>query len=267
MLHPLSLAAGTLPEFGPDRVAEAAGEAGFSHVGFTIEPERWDAAMARRTKDAIANHGLSVLDVEVVWIPEGGGVIDDHRAIIDAGAELGAANVLVVSSEPDTACTAEALHSLCEHAAPANMRVAIEFLMITAIRSLDQALAVIAACDHPAAAILIDTIHFRRAGHAPDALAAVDSALLPYAQFCDGPADCADNFESYMTDALDLRSAPGEGDLPLADILGHLPDAIPLSLEIRSKVYRDRHPDPAARAKAVREASLAWFAKNGLSVA
>ncbi len=267
MPYPLSLAAGTLPEFGPDRVAQAAGEAGFSHVGFTIEPDKWDAAMAKRTKDAIAGHGLSVLDVEVIWIPEGGGVSDDHRAIIDVGAELGARNVLVVSSEPDTGRTAEALRTLCDHAAPAQMRVALEFLMITAIRSLDSALAVVETCDHPAAAILIDTIHFQRAGPAPDKLAAGDPALLPYAQFCDGPADCADNFDSYMTDALDLRSAPGEGELPLAEILAHLPDAIPLSLEIRSKNYRDRHPDATARAKAVREASLAWFAENGLSVA
>jgi sugar phosphate isomerase/epimerase len=163
----LSLAAGTLPEFAPADVADAAGVAGFSHVGFTIAPDQWDAAALAATKSAIARHGLKVLDVEVVWIPEGGQVDSQHRMIIDAGLELGASNILVVSSEPDKDRTAEALHQLCEWAAPGQMRVALEFLMITAVQSMDDALEIIALTDHRAAALLIDTIHFHRAGHDP----------------------------------------------------------------------------------------------------
>ncbi len=266
MDHILSLAAGTLPEFRPNQIADAAGQAGFNHVGFTIEPKQWTPEQARATMAAIKQHGLSVLDVEVVWIPEGGVLTDDHRLIVNAGAELGAPNILVVSAEPNPDRTAAALHQLCEWAAPANIRVSLEFLMITAVQSLDSALDIVARCDHPAAAVLIDSLHFQRAGHSATSLKAVDSNLLAYSQICDGNLQCSDDFDSYLEDAIDLRSAPGEGSLPLVDILAALPPAIPLSLEVRSKAYRDRYPDPVARATAVREKSLAYFDTVGVSI-
>lgn len=266
MSHILSLAAGTLPEFLPDQIARAAGQSGFGHVGFTIEPEQWTPEQAKATKAALRQYNLSVLDVEVVWIPEGGVLTDVHRLIIDAGAELGAPNVLVVSAEPDPDQTASALHQLCEWAAPADMRVSLEFLMITAVRSLGDALDIVKRCDHSAAAVLIDSLHFQRAGHSAADLKDVDRNLLTYSQICDGNLQCADDYDSYLDDAVDLRSAPGEGELPLPDIMAALPPNIPLSLEVRSKTYRDAHPDPTDRAKAVRQKSLAYFEAMGVSV-
>ena len=266
MPHILSLAAGTLPEFQPEQVAEAAGRAGFSHVGFTIEPENWNAAAMAATKSAIAVHGLSVLDVEVIWIPEGGKLDDSHRKIIDAGLEFGAPNALVVSAEPDKDRTAAALHQICDWGTPGNMRIALEFLMITAVQNMDDALDIIGRADHPAATLLIDTIHFQRAGHQPDDLAKVDPDLLHYSQVCDGNLDCEDKFEAYLEDAIDLRDVPGAAELPVHEILKRLPGNIPLSLEIRSKAYRDKYPDPTERARAIRARSLEYFAGIGLTV-
>jgi len=266
MDHILSLAAGTLPEYQPEQVARAAGAAGFSHCGFTIEPDKWDATALAATKAAIAERNLSVLDVEVVWIPEGGQLTDDHKLIIDAGLELGAANVLVVSSEPDHGRTAEALHQLCAWGEPGHMRIALEFLMITAVQSMDDALAIIRKADHPAAALLIDTIHFQRAGHRPEQLEELEACLLPYTQICDGNWDCGNSFEAYLEDAVDLRSCPGEGALPVADVIKALPENIPLSLEIRSKAHRDKFPDAADRAAAVRNASLAYLRQHAISI-
>lgn len=266
MTHILSLAAGSLAEYQPEQVARAAGQSGFNHVGLTIEPENWDASALARTKAAIAEYGLSVLDVEVVWIPEGGKLNDDHRLIIDAGLSLGAANILVVSAEPDPDKTAEALHKLCTWAAPGNMRVALEFLMITAVQSMDSALDIIRRTDHPSAAVLIDTIHLCRAGHAAVDLAKVDPMLLPYTQICDGNQHCETSFAAYLEDAVDLRSCPGEGELPVADVIMALPDQIPLSLEIRSKAYRDRYPDATERAAAIRTASLAYLKQHNIPI-
>ncbi|QJB70208.1 sugar phosphate isomerase/epimerase family protein [Parasphingorhabdus halotolerans] len=266
MTQILSLAAGTLPEFQPAQVADAAGQAGFSHVGFTIEADKWDTGAMKATKTAIAAQSLSVLDVEVLWIPEGGQVGDEHHLIIDAGMELGASNALVVSAEPDKDRTADALHQLCEWADPGNMRVALEFLMITAVQSMDDALSIIQRADHSAAALLIDTIHFQRAGHQPNELENVDPRLLPYSQICDGNLACEASFEHYLEDAIDLRSAPGEGELPVNEILRALPANVPLSLEVRSKAYREQYPDAAERAEAVRAQSLRYFDAIGVSV-
>lgn len=259
MTRALSLAAGVLPEFGADVVAEAAGAAGFPMVGFTVDPTTWSDAMTRRVRERVDHWGLSVLDAEVIWIPAGGAVTDGHRLIVDVAAELGARNLLVVSSEPDIDRTADALRVLCERAAPAGMRVALEFLMLTPIRTLDQALAVVAACDHPAAAVLIDTLHLQRGGHGPEAVRDVDPGLLPYVQFCDGLATCADTPAHYLEDAVDLRAAPGDGELPLVELLGLLPAGCQLSLEVRSRAWRERYPDPAARATALLARSRNFF--------
>ena len=266
MTHILSLAAGTLPEFDPATMVRAAGEAGFSHCGFTIDPENWDRQAHNNTKSEIAAHGLEILDVEVVWIPEGGQLGDNHRLIIDAGMELGAANVLVVSSEPDANKTADALHQLCEWAEPGQMRVALEFLMITAVQSLEQASNIVRLADHAAAALLVDSLHFQRAGHQPSELKSIEDELLPYTQLCDGNLECGEEFDQYLEDAIDLRSVPGEGELPVAEIVGVLPADIAISLEIRSKSYRERFPDPIARAKAVRDSSLRFFETIGRTV-
>jgi len=261
-MNSLSLAAGVLPEYGADIVADAAGEAGFPLAGFTIDPENWDAAMTSRVRSRIDAHGIGVLDVEVVWIPAGGELDDDYKLLIDVGAELGARNLLVVSRESDVARNAAALHRICERAAPTGMRVALEFLMIAEIRTFSAAHAIVEACDHPAAAILIDTLHLQRAGEGIDVLAGIDPRLFPYAQFCDGPLSCADNFKAYLEDAMDLRSAAGEGELPLRQVLEVLPADCPLSLEVRSKRYRESFPRPADRARAILEQTRAFLAEG-----
>lgn len=266
MSHIFSLAAGTLPEFQPPDVAEAAGQAGFTHVGFTIEPDKWNKSALLNTKEALARYKLSVLDVEVIWIPEGGELDDNHKLIIDAGLELGAPNALVVSSEPDKDRTAEALHQLCEWGAPGNMRIALEFLMITAVQNMDDALDIVTRADHPAAALLIDTIHFQRAGHSIDDLSKVDPSLLPYSQICDGNRECLPDFEHYLEDAIDLRSVPGEGGLPVSELVKALPQDIPLSLEIRSKALRDGFADPVERAKTIRQKALEYCRQHGIQI-
>jgi hypothetical protein len=53
---------------------------------------------------------------------------------------------------------------------------------------------------------------------------------------------------------------PGEGELPLDDLLAQLPPATPLSVELRSAALRDDHPDPADRARALLAATQRWFA-------
>lgn len=258
-MNELSLAAGTLPEFAPETVAESAAQAGFSSVGLMIDPQTWSPAAMRRVQRALRSGGLAVLDVEVVWIPAGGRLGDAHRLIVDAAAELEARNLLVVSAEPDPLRTADALHQLCERAAPAGIRIALEFLMITAVRTLPEALQVIRACDHPAAALLVDALHLERAGHHPHELRPVAEELLPYAQLCDGRRHCDASHSAYLEDAVDLRSAPGEGELPLAELLESLPPACPLSLEVRSRRYRNAFPDPVERAARIRERTLRFL--------
>ena len=175
-----------------------------------------------------------------------------HHRIIDIGAELGARNCLIVSSEPDMANTKRLYQDLCERAGKVNMRACLEFLWITEIRTLAQAREVVEDVDHPAGGLLVDAFHLERVGLEPGALADVPQKWLPYVQLCDVPQrGTITDKARYLEDALDGRLAPGEGVLPLDELMSHLPENIPVSLEIRSKFYRETYPDPVERARMI----------------
>ena len=263
-MNRLSFASGIVPEFGPVDTVRAAAAGGFEAVGLWVDPADWSATTTRETRAALADTGLELLDVEVVWLKPDS-PIDDPRKIIDIGAELGARNVLCVSSLADEAATAAHLAALCRHAEPSGIRVALEFGIFTAVKNLTMALRVLDAVAHPLRALLIDPIHVDRSGSSIAQIAAIDPALLPYAQFCDARAERPDpdDFNAVIIDAIDLREQCGEGALPLASLYRALPRDIPLSIELRSKALREAFPDAGERAKAVAVATRAWLANNG----
>ncbi|MEO0032761.1 MAG: hypothetical protein RIS94_2519 [Pseudomonadota bacterium] len=258
--NPISFASGVVPEFGPVDTIEAAAAGGFDMVGLWVEPADWTAQQTRDARAALAATGLPLLDVEVVWIKPDSSM-DDHRKVIDVGAELGARNVLCVSSDPDHARTAAKLAALCEHAAPANIRVALEFGIFTEVKNLKTALSVLDQVAHPARAVLVDPIHVDRSGTTVAEIAAIDPALLPYAQFCDAPAERPDpaDFDAVIRDAIDLREQCGDGALPLAALHRALPAGIPLAIELRSLALREAFPHPALRAAEVARKTRAWL--------
>jgi len=248
----LSLAAGVLPEFPPEAIVAAAAAAGYPASGVWFDPATWTDATTRRVRSRLEAGGLTPLDIEVIWIRPGREIDESARRLIGAGGELGARNVLIVSVNPEVADTRYQFAVLCELAAAAGMRAVLEFLMIGEVRTLAQALSVVRDVGHPAGAVLVDALHLQRCGATPEDLIGLDPALLPYAQLCDGPAALAGaTYQDYLQDAVDGRSAPGEGGLPLVRLLDALPDGVPLSLEVRSRRYREQHPEPVARAAAV----------------
>lgn len=259
-MNPISFAAGIVPGAGPVDTIRAAAEGGFDMTGLWIEPEQWTNSLLREARAALADTGLPLLDVEVIWIKPGDD-LSAHKACIDIGAELGACNVLCVSSDPDMSATAARLAALCEHAEGPGMRVALEFGIFTEVKNLTIALDVLSTVAHPLSALLIDPIHVDRSGSAIDAIAQVPRELLPYAQFCDALSERPDpaDFNAIITDAIDLREQCGEGGLPLGALYHALPAGIPLSIELRSKALRDTYPALGERAKAVATATRGWL--------
>jgi sugar phosphate isomerase/epimerase len=259
----ISFASGIVPEFGPLDTVRAAAAGGFDAVGLWVDPANWTDATTRDCRTALADTGLELLDVEVIWLKPGSD-LGEHKACIDIGAALGANNVLCVTSDPDMAANAARLAELCQHAEGSGMRVALEFGIFTEVKNLKMARAVIDDVAHPLAAILIDPIHVDRSGTSIVEIAALPEALLPYAQFCDAPAKRPDPnyFDEVITDAIDLREQCGAGGLDLVSIYNALPSDITLSIELRSKALRDRFPDAGERAKQVAAATRAWLEAN-----
>lgn len=262
-MNRISLASGVVPEFGPVETIGAAAAGGFDAVGLWIEPQNWTPEITRDCRAALADSGLELLDVEVIWLKPDSDM-RQHKAVIDIGAELGAKNVLCVASDPDMAANAERLAELCRHAEGSSMRVALEFGVFTEVKNLHMAMAVLDNVGHPLRALLVDPIHVDRSGTLTHEIANVSPDLLPYAQFCDAPAERPDlqDFDAIITDAIDLRKQCGEGGLDLKGIYNALPDSIPLSIELRSKALRERYPDAQDRARAVAAATRRWLLEN-----
>ena len=258
----VSLAAGVVQEFPPEQVVYAAAQAGFNAVGIWCDLETWTNETTDKVKRALAETGITALDIEVVWFhPEE--AIDTHDRFVDLAKTLGAKNILCVSSETDINETKKRFKHLCQSVKGSDIQVVLEFLAITEINSLAKALQVVNDVAHPAGGILIDTLHLQRTGSSAADIAAIVQAnsaasnaravkLLPYMQICDASETLQDqSFDGILEDAIYLRKLPGEGQLPLKDILGTVDDNVPLSLEIRSRALNEQFPGLQDRANAV----------------
>ena len=255
------MASGVMPEYTGLVVAEAAAACGYSDAGVMVRPENWRDDELGAMLDIAHHQGLKFLDVEVLWIPRGGELSAEHKKVVDVGLALGAENILCVSDEKDPGLLAPALRQVsawCD----GGLQPVLEFLRITQVQSLRQASELLDACEGHDFGVLIDSLHLARSGESDAELG--DLARFPYVQICDGKLHCAGDYESLLKDAIDGRSAPGEGELPLASLLHRLPRDIPLSVEVRSAAYRQGYPDPIARAQAILDATRKFLADNNL---
>jgi sugar phosphate isomerase/epimerase len=240
--HPVSLAHLTVLDTTPPELVEVADAAGFRTVGIrlTATPSVGvppydilrDGPILRDTLARLAATGVSVLDTEFlrfepdrpVGVPEG---------FLEVSARLGAKNVLVMSAEPDEARTLDRLGDLCDRAAAFGLQVCLEFAVYTGVRTLAHAAQLVARSGRANASVLIDALHFSRAGGLPAHIAQVDPGLLRYAQLCDASADMPGPTDTpaLIREARTGRLLPGEGVLPLAELVAALPDGIPLAIE------------------------------------
>jgi sugar phosphate isomerase/epimerase len=244
----LTLAAGSLLDADPFALCAAAAAAGFDGVGLRLSAEH--ALRPRevpRLARALADSGLALLDVEVHRIGEGASPPDE---LIDLAAALGAYHLLVVSDLPDLAATERALVTVAERCRRAGLVAAIEYMAWTT--PSDPATAVELAT-RAGGVVVCDLLHHVRVGATPDDLTAVvGSGRLGWVQLCDAPPNPPPSTEALVDEARHGRLLPGEGGLPLAQLLERLPEDVVLSVEVQSDDLASRYP-PAERAAVLRE--------------
>ena len=240
----------------PEFVAVAAG-AGFDAVGLRVAPvtpeeEPWPvepgSPMLAETMRRCGGTGLSVLGVEAIPLGPGSDLTGCER-VLETAAVLGARYLNVICDDPDTGRFADLLAELVRLARPYRVRPVIEFTAWRPIRTLASAVAIARGSD--GAGLLLDTLHIQRCGVTAGELAAIDPALLGYLQLCDAPAAPPDG--DATAEARTGRLLPGEGELPLAELLGVLPDSLPVSAEAPSAAAR-RQLGPAQFATRIRRA-------------
>ena len=253
---------GNPPIVSPADMVSIAADAGYNSVGLWVAPgDNWHSSTTGEVSAALHQSGIIALDVEVIWLQPGGKPDPMHHEIIAIGGEIGAKNCLIVSSEPDRDITKYLYEDLCVHAERAGMRACLEYMAITEVKTLDDALEIVNAVNHPAGGILVDPFHHERVGHSPEKIGEIPLHWLSYAQLCDMPQrGTITDPDNYFVDAIDGRLAPGEGSIPVAEMARALPPDLPISLEIRSRHYREQYPDPLERARAILERTRAFFA-------
>ena len=246
----ISLAHLTVLDTTPAELVTVAAAAGFRTIGIrlTATPSVGippydilsDGPLLRETLLRLADTGVSVLDTEFlrfepehpVGVPEG---------FLEVSARLGARHVLVMSAEPEEARTLERFCELCDRAAGYGLHVCLEFAIYTGVRTLAHAADVVARSNRPNASVLIDALHFSRSGGIPAHIGSVDPSLFRYAQICDAGPDmpAPRDMPALIREARTGRLLPGEGVLPLAELVAALPDTVPLAIEAPSRATAD----------------------------
>ena len=241
MNHPLSLAALTVLALDPPSMVSCAAAAGYVGIGLRLLPATaeepaypdfvGDSPLVREVERRLRDTGVRALDIEIFRLkPETD--VADYLPALETGARLGAANVLVAGNDPERARLVERYAALCALGEPLGLAMSLEPMPWTDVRTFGDALSVVSAAGARNGAVLVDAIHFDRAGDTPDMLRAAPRERLRYAQLCDAPAERPRDMAVVLQQARTARMIPGEGGLDLVGLLRALPDGLPISLEV-----------------------------------
>jgi sugar phosphate isomerase/epimerase len=236
----LSLAALTVLELAPDAMVACAADAGYACVGLRVIPAtpdepRWplagDTPLVREVERRLADTGVRVLDVEIFrLLPETR--VEDFLPALETGARLGATQALVAGNDSDPKRLADRFAALCDLGVPLGLSMNIEPMPWTEVKNIAQGRALLAAAERINAGLLIDPIHFDRAGDTPAAIAAVPRSRLRYLQISDAPAERPRDTQTLLYQARSERLMPGDGGLDLAGILRAMPPDVPIAVEV-----------------------------------
>jgi sugar phosphate isomerase/epimerase len=240
----LSLSAGTVLDCPVRDLADLAATTGYGAFGVRLLDDITFADLheLRRRADTL---GVVVLDLEVVRIQPHGYSADIDRTI-EAGAILGASWLLTTCEDPDLVRGRERLAALAEAARPRGLRIAFEAMVFTSVHTVADALAFTKHI--PDAEVIVDVLHHHRAGQSPAQLATIDRSRICYVQLCDAPSMAPGDADALAHEARTARLPPGEGELPLAEMLTALDlRDVPFTLEVQ-QAERARTDSPAVRA-------------------
>ncbi len=242
--RPIGLAALTVLELAPPAMVACAAAAGFDRIGLRLLPATpeevqhamvGDTPLVRETEARLRDTGMACLDIEIFRLRPDTRIADCEAALA-TGARLGAREALVAGNDPDEARLVDRFAAFCELAQRYGIGVNLEAMPWTDCKSYTQAARIVAAARCANGAVLIDPIHFDRAGGRAEEIAGVP-APLHYMQLCDAPAERPTTLEGLLHQARAERLMPGDGGLDLAGLLRAVPRELPLSLEIPMQAW------------------------------
>ena len=235
MTRAIGLAALTVLELPHHEQVSVAAEVGYSHVGLRLvsvagQPYQYPLELPE-VERRLGETGVRVLDVEVFRLTAQTHV-EEWAGVLEISARLKATELLVHGADADEARLIDTFGRLCDLAASYGLAANIEPMPWVEVSNIAKALRILRGASRANSGLLVDAIHFFRAGDSLAELAKVPREYLRYAQFCDARAEPPGDMQEIIRQARSDRLFPGEGGLDLTGLLRTLPAGLPLSLEI-----------------------------------
>ena len=238
--RPLGLAHFTVLDVPPPELVVLAARTGWDAVGLRLIQAApgtpvyaipAGSAEMREMRRRLAGEGIRVHDIEIATIAEG----FEPAAlapVLESAAELGAARLSVCGDDPDRARLTAGFAALCDLAAGFGIGVDLEWMAWRRVGRLADAVEIVDAAGRPNAAVLVDALHLFRTGGDPAELKALPAGAIRSVQLCDARAESPVGTEAIIREARSGRLPPGEGVLPLDELLAALPADAALSAEV-----------------------------------
>jgi len=178
---------------------------------------------------------------------------------VRAARELGVHLICQGCFEADHNRVAALLKDYADAAGEAGIRIAIEFMPMSELKTLNQTLEMVDRAGVSNVGLLIDSLHLARSGsHAAD-VAALDPKTIYLTQLCDGPAKLATD-STLFDEAMTGRMYLGDGRLELADLVRALPSDAEIELE--TPVVADTGLTSVERASRAANAAQRFFSAH-----
>lgn len=225
-----------------ERQIRAAAKAGFDAVGpdvFSLAAHRRAGGRTEDIAELIAGLGLRCPEIAALMIGDDPAQTDAQLAEFEpVVAALRPDWILVNSDRAPSPATAGELRRAADRLGRHGARLAVEFLAISRVRSIADALELIDRADVRDAGVLVDTWHFFLGPDDWKTLAALPLERIAYVQFDDHPAIVG---EDLREETIHRRVFPGEGLFDLDRFARSLRargfDGV-VSVEVLSKAWR-----------------------------
>ena len=192
-------------------------------------PTAVTAEMKRDVQNVLAECGVAVDGVE--FFPLTAEVdLDLYKPALALSRELGAKRAVTHIFIQDDALVVDRLGAFCELAEAEGLRVTSEFCPLTPGNpSLARATWLVDQVGRDSFGIGVDMLHVVRSGATAADIAKLAPRYFGIVQICDARGTHASS--DYIKDVHN-RDVPGQGDLPLHDLLSAVPAAFPIEAEV-----------------------------------
>ena len=243
MSHKFSLAHLTVLGWSPAEMAYNASLIGYDFISIRninmgvkgerdfsipIGSPRW-----KSLKEALEITGIAINDIELARVADGVDV-SSYEEAFEAGASLGARNVISSIWTDDKDFYLEQFAKLCDLAAKYNLFINLEWPSWAPVGTLAQVREVLDSVKRANAGVMLDTLHASRSYTTYEEIKAIPHEQIKMAHICDGPAEIPDKSdkEALIFTGRDARYYVGEGAIDIAEMVALLPKETVLSIEL-----------------------------------